>query len=88
MREQFLSQSLGKLARAPTFSEVDDEKDVTITRESLEEEQRQSTLSTSTPEKNFWSRQQGWRETAQVGRAYIDKAQPSEKEAAQQKKEL
>jgi hypothetical protein len=88
MREQFLSQSLGKLARAPTFSEVDDEKDVTITRESLEEEQRQSTLSTVSPEKKFWSRQQGWRETAQVGRTYIDKSRPTEKEAAKQKKEL
>jgi len=88
VREQFLSQSLGKLARAPTFSEVDDEKDVTITRESLEEEQRQSTLSTSTPEKKFWSRQQGWRETAKVGQAYITQSQPNEKESAQQKKEL
>ena len=49
-----------------------------ITRASLEEEARQSTLRTSTVEDRFWSRQRSWEESAQIGAGLIEKMAPVE----------
>ncbi|KAL8661952.1 MAG: hypothetical protein Q9202_005153 [Teloschistes flavicans] len=44
-----------------------------ITRESLEEDARQSTLRTQGPQDHFWARQRGWEESAKVGAGLIDR---------------
>jgi anoctamin-10 len=49
-----------------------------ITRESLEEEARASSLKSSRLEDRFWARQRNWHETAQVGAGLIDRAAPTE----------
>lgn len=57
-----------------------------ITREQLEEEARQGTLYSYTPEERFWGRQRGWEDAAQVGRRIIDADVPDKK--PKEKKEL
>lgn len=83
-RQKLFEESLDQTHKLPTMNE----KGAEITRTGLEEEARQSSLKTSTPEERFWSRQQGWRESAQIGKTFIERALPDEKEAAKEKKEL
>ena len=72
VRKQFFEENLSALERLPKMVEKGEEM---ITKESLEEDARQSTLRTSSPEIRFWARQRGWRETVAVGRGLIERAQ-------------
>lgn len=54
-----------------------------ITRESLEEDARQSSLRTTTPQDHFWSRQRSWEESAQAGASLIEKMAPAESKKQQ-----
>lgn len=83
-RQALFESSLDKTRQLPPMSEKAEE----ITRSSLEEEARQSSLATASPEEKFWNRQRNWRETAQIGCGLIERAVPDEKEMAQAKKEL
>ena len=47
-----------------------------ITRTSLEEDARESSLRDSTPSTRFWSRQRGWEETSKVGSGLIETMAP------------
>lgn len=76
----------GSLQKLPPMQSID-ENDTPITRESLEEDARRSSLRASTPVERFWSRQRGWRESAKMGRLFIEKA-VDEREASKDKKEL
>jgi anoctamin-10 len=71
VRKRYFEENLSQLERLPKMSEKGEE----ITRESLEEDARSTSLHGSTPEQRFWARQKGWRETVQVGRGLIDQAQ-------------
>jgi hypothetical protein len=70
-RQKLVRDSLEKL---PQVSNISDDDDTPITRESLEEDARRASLTASDPAEKFWSRQRGWREAAQMGRIYIEKA--------------
>ena len=83
-RQKLFEESLDQTHRLPTLSEVGEKP----TRTSLEEDARQGSLKTASPEERFWARQQGWRESAQIGRGFIERAVPDEKEVAKEKKEL
>lgn len=53
-----------------------------ITRKSLEEEARMSTIYASGPEDRFWKHQQSWQESAKVAAGLIEKmAPPTEKKS-------
>ncbi|RMZ10589.1 hypothetical protein D0862_03193 [Hortaea werneckii] len=83
-RKQLFETSLDQTRRIPPMSEKAEE----ITRSSLEEEARQSSLHSATPEERFWVRQRNWRESAQIGKGFIEKAVPDAEESAKEKKEL
>ena len=83
-RQKFVQDSLSQVQKAPIL----DEKRESITRQSLEEDARRGSLQTASPEERFWSRQRGWRESAQVGKGMIDKAVADDKENEKSKKEL
>nr|POF13094.1 uncharacterized protein CFP56_10242 [Quercus suber] len=76
-RRKYFEESLGQAKKMPVGL-----KDQTsqVTRESLEEEARQGSLKTSTPEARFWNRQRGWKEAAQIGGGFIERSMPDEKE--------
>jgi anoctamin-10 len=82
VRKQYFEESLSALERLPKMTDKGEQ----ITRESLEEDARSSTLRESTPEIRFWNRQRGWRETAAVGKSFIEKAQAEP--SGERKKEL
>ncbi|PIA98488.1 hypotheticalsprotein [Cercospora beticola] len=82
-RQQLVQDSLAKLPKVPNISD----NDTPITRESLEEDARRASLKAATPIERFWSRQRGWRESAKMGKVFIEKYQ-DEAAAADQKKEL
>ena len=73
----------GRLEKVPKMEEKGEE----ITRESLEEAARRTSLKETTPEEIFWARQRGWREVAVVGRGLIERAL-NETEGVAMKKEL
>ncbi|KAL8800347.1 MAG: hypothetical protein Q9182_005241 [Xanthomendoza sp. 2 TL-2023] len=79
VRKRYLQDTLGEdiLDVPPSFAE---EK---ITRESLEEDARQSSLRTTGPRDHFWSRQRTWAESAKVGRNLIEKMAPKESKKQQ-----
>ncbi|KAI7702414.1 DUF590-domain-containing protein, partial [Hortaea werneckii] len=83
-RKQLFETSLDQTRRIPPMSEKAEE----ITRSSLEEEARQSSLHSATPEERFWMRQRNWKECAQIGKGFIEKAVPDAEESAKEKKEL
>lgn len=74
MRKRHLQKLYGvnPLDAPPPF---DPEK---ITRSSLEEEARQTTLKTSSPKDQFWLRQRSWEESAKVGSGLIERMAPAE----------
>lgn len=82
-RQKLVKDSLDKLPLVPQTGK----DDTPVTRETLEEDARQASLTKSTPTERFWSRQKGWREAAQMGKIFIDKA-TDEKQTGQTKKEL
>ncbi|KAF2863880.1 DUF590-domain-containing protein [Piedraia hortae CBS 480.64] len=57
-----------------------------ITRSSLEEDARESSMATTTDSERFWSRQRGWQESAKVGLGFIERAPVHE--TVKEKKEL
>lgn len=71
VRKQYFEENLNSLKRLPTLSEPGGE----ITRKSLEDDARESSLHASTPITRFWSRQKGWKESVAVAKNLIDKAQ-------------
>ena len=74
IRKRYLEEFLGETitdARPLTVEEA-------ITRESLEEDARQSSLRTTRPHDRFWARQRKWEESAAVGVGLIDRMIPSE----------
>lgn len=83
-REKYFSESMQHIHSLPELSEKAEE----ITRSSLEEDARQSSLRNATPAERFWSRQRHWTESAKVGQTLIERSAPDEKEAAREKKEL
>ncbi|KAK1048023.1 hypothetical protein LTR74_017638 [Friedmanniomyces endolithicus] len=83
-RQKLFDESLDQTHRIPPMAE----KGGQITRSTLEEEARSISLNTASPEERFWNRQRTWRESAQIGTGYIDRALPEEKEAVAEKKEL
>lgn len=74
IRKRYLEETLGanSTEAPPRHSE---EK---ITRATLEEEARQSSLHNTGPEIRFWRRQRSWEETAKVGVGLIDKMTSAE----------
>ncbi|KXS97871.1 hypothetical protein AC578_5038 [Pseudocercospora eumusae] len=82
-RQKLVKDSLEKLPPVPQFGE----DDTPVTRETLEEDARLASLTKSTPVERFWSRQKGWREAAQMGKIFIEKAVDG-KQASKEKKEL
>ncbi|KAL8871021.1 MAG: hypothetical protein Q9174_003063 [Haloplaca sp. 1 TL-2023] len=73
VRKRYLQDALGHdVLDVPAHAE---EK---ITRESLEEDARQSTLRKMGPQEHFWSRQRSWEESAKVGANLIEKMAPKE----------
>ena len=49
-----------------------------ITRSSLEEEARQASMRSSTPQDHFWLRQRSWEESLSIGIGLIEKMAPTE----------
>ena len=74
VRKRYLQETLGDDAVALPLSGMEEN----ITRATLEEEARQSSLTSSGPQDHFWSRQRGWEESAKVGAGMIEKMAPLE----------
>jgi anoctamin-10 len=74
VRQRYFSESLSESQKLPAVGKFGEK----ITRESLEEEARASSLKSSRLEDRFWARQRNWHETAQVGAGLIDRAAPTE----------
>lgn len=88
VRKEYIAETRGQDAarRAAIGGISSGEK---ISRSTLEEEARQSSLSGhGTPAEQFWGRQRGQEETITVGRNYIAKAAPSASANLDRKKEL
>ncbi|KAL8829298.1 MAG: hypothetical protein Q9191_002087 [Dirinaria sp. TL-2023a] len=79
VRKRYLQENFGdevtELPPLPT-----DEK---ITRKSLEEDARMSTLNTMGPQDRFWKHQQGWQESAKVAAGLIERMAPVEGKKSQ-----
>ena len=82
-RRKYIQESLDKTKQAPPLGEKDDD----ITRASLEEDARQASLHNASPEERFWDRQRGWRESAKMGKLFIENDQ-GDYDTAKEKKEL
>ncbi|KAF1842573.1 DUF590-domain-containing protein [Cucurbitaria berberidis CBS 394.84] len=82
VRKQYFEENLSAMEKIPRMTDNGGE----ITRRSLEDDARQSSLSDSTPEGRFWGRQRGWRETATVAKGLIEQAQ--NETTTERKKEL
>lgn len=82
VRKQYFQESLSELEKLPKMKEMGEE----ITRKSLEEDARRSSLKESTPKEKFWGRQRGWRETVSVGKDLIQRAEVEK--SPERKKEL
>lgn len=73
MRRKYFEESLSRLDKLPAMQEKGDEQ---ITRQSLEEDQRDLSLEETTIEDKFWLRQRGWRETVSAGKTMIEGTVP------------
>lgn len=82
VRKQYFEENLSQLQNIPTLSEKGGE----ITRQSLEEDARRSSLSETTAEIRFWQRQRSWRESAAVAKNLIEQAK--NETVVENKKEL
>lgn len=69
VRKRYLQKSFGE-----EFTEVSPAEAEEITRDSLEEDARQSSMRTTAPQDRFWRRQRSWEESAKVGAALIENA--------------
>lgn len=84
-RQKYFKESLKETRKIHPTGEGESGQE--INRDSLEEEARQASLKSSTPEERFWGRQRGWQDAAKIGKQFIDKDVPDE-QAAKEKKEL
>ena len=74
IRKRYFQESFGESATElppPTKSE-------NVSRATLEEEARQSSVRASGPQDHFWARQRSWEESARVGAGLIEKMAPAE----------
>ena len=74
VRKRYFEESFGEHA-IELPPPMDKEK---ITRSSLEEEARQSSMRSSTPQDHFWLRQRSWEESCSIGTGLIEKMAPAE----------
>ncbi|KAL8790484.1 MAG: hypothetical protein Q9213_000636 [Squamulea squamosa] len=74
MRKRYLQDTLGEDVLDVPSGHIEEK----ITRASLEEDARQSSLRTTGPKDHFWSRQRTWEESARVGANLIEKMAPKE----------
>ncbi len=74
VRKRYLQETLGEdvMDLPPRNAEEN------ITRASLEEEARQSSLTSTGPQDAFWARQRSWEESFQVGASLIERMAPGE----------
>lgn len=79
VRKRYFEESFGEDAMELP-PPMDREK---ITRSSLEEEARQGSMRSSTPQDNFWLRQRTWEESAEIGAGLIEKMAPAESKKQQ-----
>ena len=79
VRKRYLHDALGQDALDVPLGHTEEK----ITRASLEEDARQSSLRTTSPQDHFWSRQRSWEESAQVGVDLIEKMAPKESKKQQ-----
>lgn len=75
IRKRYLQQESFSDEFTADISRENTEK---ITRDSLEEDARKSSLSASSLEDRFWRRQRGWEESVKVGTFFIEEAATSE----------
>ena len=68
VRKKYLQENLG----ADALESPPGHAEERITRASLEEEARQSSLNTTGPQDHFWLRQRSWEESAKVGASLIE----------------
>ena len=73
IRRKYFEESLSELDRLSAVHEKGDEQ---ITRQSLEEDQRELSVKEATVEDKFWMRQKGWKETVSVGKTMIERVTP------------
>lgn len=73
VRKRYLQESFGE-----EFTDTSEERTEKITRESLEEDARQSSLSSTAIEDRFWQRQRNWEESAEIGASLIADAAATE----------
>jgi hypothetical protein len=71
VRKRYFEESLSQLNKLPRMADAGSD----ITRKSLEEDARRSSLAASTPESRFWARQKGWQETVAIGQKLIERAE-------------
>ena len=71
IRKRYLQQESFSEEFTADISQENTEK---ITRDSLEEDARKSSLGASSLEDRFWRRQRGWEESAKVGTYFIEEA--------------
>jgi len=79
VRKRYFQESFGEDAMELS-PPMDREK---ITRATLEEEARQSSMRASGPPDHFWARQQTWEESARVGAGLIESMAPAESKKQQ-----
>ena len=79
VRKRYLQDTLGQDILDVPSGHVEEK----ITRASLEEDARQSSLRTTGPLDHFWSRQRSWEESAKVGANLIEKMAPKESKKQQ-----
>lgn len=84
VRQQYFKQSLAMSSNAKPSKIASEETDLSnITRRSLEDEARTSSLNSSRVEDRFWARQRNWSETAQIGGSIIGRAVAGESKKSQ-----
>ncbi|KAL8956741.1 MAG: hypothetical protein Q9193_005814 [Seirophora villosa] len=74
VRKRYLQDAMGLDVMNPPPSQMEEK----ITRASLEEDARQRSLRTTSPQDHFWSRQRSWEESVKVGVDLIEKMAPKE----------
>jgi hypothetical protein len=81
VREEYYKQSLAlsPQQKPPKIADLTGG----VTRESLEEEARQASLTSSRVEDRFWARQRNWSETANIGSVLIERATSVESKKSQ-----
>ncbi|KAK4697776.1 anoctamin-10, partial [Lecanoromycetidae sp. Uapishka_2] len=79
VRKRYFQESFGEDAMELP-PPMDREK---ITRATLEEEARQSSMKSYGPQDHFWNRQRSWEESAEVGAGLIEKMAPAESKKQQ-----